>query len=233
MSEQPSPQRNRLAISALVTAVFTLLIALGTLFLSIHNKLEQNKLQLLPTTIPSLAKEAARAGTEEILGHSKQQFEQQQKALTALQQDVNHLQQKRQSRIDLDATLAHIEQAQAAAGQLQGVSTRIETLKPAPTGSTWYQQWWHNIRSLFVVRRLNNDSQTLLSPQQVELVKASVELQLDLTEWAAIHSKPNLFKRSLKQANKLIADGFEKNAALSQLQHALQQLQATTWKRSH
>lgn len=232
MSEQSSPQpsRNRVAISALIVGLVTLVIALGTLFLTIHNRLEQNKLQLLPTTIPSLAKDAARTSMQPALDAIHQQLQQQDEIIRGLEQTLNHLQQKKQLRIDLDAVLIHIEQAREAIAQLRGASLRTEKLQPAALGSTWYQQWWHNIRSLFVVRRLTDSNQILLSPRQIELIKASLELQLDLTAWAAIHDKPDLFKQALTQANRLVQEGFEQSASLVQLQHALQNLQTITWK---
>lgn len=280
----------RLGLVGLIFACFALLIALGTLFLTIENRLEQNQLQLLPATLPQLAKSSAEESTQALLKTVDSRLEAQQQAIDSLQQafkqssapmdqtqakilinlaqmnhqagsqepitiallqlakqklhdsqnsmlihdinqDINNLEKNKGKTIS--QLLNQLEQAKKLTTELQGLTTQSPVFKANSSFEHWYERWWRNFQTLFVVQRIDNNSKGLLSTDQVSLVKASLELQLDMASWGLMQGNSLLFQQSLARANQLANEGFNPSDALKALKSLLQALAATELNQPH
>jgi uncharacterized protein HemX len=282
IDKQPKP--NRMNAIAFALGCIAVIVSLGTLFLSVESRLDQNKLQLLPLTIPSLIKSVTDESIQSALKSVDSQLAEQRKTIESFQQAIaqsqgpeqlayaklfirlaqlsnqngsqaqvtiallelakqklNSIQDsiliksinddlaslKKEKGTHPEKVLADLEQAKQLATQLQAVTPQSPDLNSARTEKKGYQRWLENLQSLFVVERINSDDQRLLSPQQIELVKASFNLQLDMASWALMQNNFKLFSYSLNHANQLVKEGFKKSIALTELETLLHQLQST------
>ena len=282
IDKQPKP--SRISIIALALGCLAVIVSLGTLFLTLESRLDQNKLQLLPITIPSLIKsvtdesiQSALKSVNSKLAKQGRTIESFQQALTQSQgpqqlayakllirlaqlsnasgsqkqvaiallelakQKLNSVQDtiliksinedlaslKNDKGANSEKALTDLQQAKQLATQLQAITPQSPSLNPTHPEKQGYKRWLENLQSLFVVERITSDDQHLLSPQQIELVRASFDLQLDMASWALMQNNSKLFTHSLNNANQLVKEGFKKSIALTELQTLLQQLQST------
>jgi uncharacterized protein HemX len=280
-SPNSSKPQNRLGIAAVVLACLALIVALGTLFLTIQNWLEQNKLQLLPTTIPQLVKDTTRDSIESALHPINAQLTSQQQSIQSLQhalaqsngpiqlahakvlvnlarlsqqagsqpqvtlallqqakqklnpnqdktliadinKDITYLQ--KDAKTNAGKELNRLSQARQLVATLQAQSPNTQALHPQERATHWYQRWWQNFQALFVVQRISNSNKRLLTPDQADLIKAALTLQLDTASWALLQNNQTLLKQSLTQAVQLSSEGFKPSPQLKQLNQLLNQL---------
>jgi uncharacterized protein HemX len=282
MSQDKTPTKtqptNRLGVAGVIVGCLAFIVALGTLFLTIENRLEQNKLQLLPATIPQLIKNttsesirSALEGVDKHLANQRQSIQAVQQALakshgpiqraqakvlinlaqlsqqtsSQLSVTIALLQQARQKlsspqddalihdinqdlkylQADKGATtgklLASLEQSNQLTSQLEAQSPRSAALQVKTPAKHWYQRWWRNFQTLFVVQRINNDNKRLLSPDQAALIKAALALQLDTARWALLQSNTALFQQSIHRAKQLASEGFKNTSHLTTLRAVL------------
>lgn len=272
---------NRLNVTGIVLGSIAIVITLGTLFLTVENRLEQNKLQLLPVTLPSLIKNTTNSTIHSALATVDAQLDKQNKAIASLQQalakshgplqlanaktlislaqldiengsqtkvatallklakeklnptqdsaligsindDLKSLEKQRgSSRLEL---LASLQQVSLLATQLDAIAPQRKELNTTSHEKHWYARSWKNLKSLFIIQRISSDNQKLLSPDQAQLVKASIELQLNLASWALTQNNKNLYENSLNHASKLVMEGFKKNSALENIANLLGKL---------
>jgi uncharacterized protein HemX len=273
-----------MALAALILGCVSVILTLGTLFLTLENRLDQNKLQLLTLTIPNVIKSTTDETVQSALKSIDLQMEKQNAAIGVLQQaftELNAPEQLMQAKLfinlaqlchahgseeqaptallklakqklnptqnsglidaidqdlanlktlhrtDPENVLSNLQLAKQLVRQLQALTPPLPSLSSAVKTQHIYERWWQNFKSLFVIQRMHNDNPGLLSPQQIELVKASFDLQLDMASWAFMQKNFSLFQSSLHRASELAKESFTGSTALTQVQALLNQLQST------
>lgn len=111
----------------------------------------------------------------------------------------------------------------------------LATDKKAPDdANTWRQhvdKTMKNLRSMFVVRKLDGPIMPLLTPAQLVYLKENIRLKLSQAEWAALHHEPALYKQNLQIASEWL--NHYKNhdmAAVKSLQAQLVELEKVNVK---
>lgn len=282
--ETPTKEKpKRIGLAALIVAVVAVILTLGNLFLTINNRLEQNKLQLLPITLPNLVKNTAQLSVQNALSAVNSELKKQGHTIESLQQTISRsrgplqlasaktlinlaqlnlanqsgmavtkaLLELAKQKLDPNkntaliksinedlarlkltkpnkqtSPLTNLQQAKKISAQLHAVTPETQSLQATKNQKHWYKRWLQNVKSLFVVRRLDNENEKLLAPAEIELVKASLNLQLDIASWALLNSNQNLFKTAIQNTIKLSKEGFKKDEQLQKLQTLLKQLNA-------
>ena len=80
----------------------------------------------------------------------------------------------------------------------------ITEQKEPDTQETWrahVNKTMNNLRSMFVVRKLDGPIMPMLTPAQLVYLKENIRLKLSQAEWAALHHESDLYEKNLQLAS--------------------------------
>lgn len=145
-----------------------------------------------------------------------------------LGQDINNLAQL--PRINVVGILTSLD-------QLNSKISELPTTPEAPTISsntsaddsqhTWWKRIEHNLAGLkdfIVIRHLNEDSESLVTPEQLSLVQENMQAKISMAQWAVLHEKTQLYQTSLNTIKEWLQEYYESNPTAIAISKQIDQL---------
>ena len=115
--------------------------------------------------------------------------------------------------LSLSGLSAQVKKMPLRQSAATGFSTEPTADQPAPEGARWYEVMYNSVKSAvssaFVVRRTEDVTAPLLSPEQERLTRALLELRLESAKIALIKGNAILFVNSVDSAKTWLEQQFD------------------------